>query len=61
MTELDQDFEPLAGGPLDRIDGAHRRGRGSRTVTEAVDHTEQSGFVVDANGDLSIPAGVLTR
>jgi hypothetical protein len=40
MTELDQDFEPLAGGPLDHIDGAHRGGRGSRTVAEAVDHTE---------------------
>lgn len=59
MTELDQDFEPLAGGPLDRVDGAHRGARGGGTVTEAVDHSEQSGIVVDGDGDLSIATGVL--
>jgi hypothetical protein len=58
---LDQDFEPLAAGPLQRIHGAHCGARGGRTVTEAVDHTEQSRTIIDGDRDPLVTAGGLAR
>lgn len=59
MAQLDQDLESFAGGPLDRLDGAHRGAGGSGAVAEAIDHPEQSGVVTDGDRDFSVAAGVL--
>jgi hypothetical protein len=61
VTELDQDLKTLVGGPMQRIDGAHRGARGGRTVTKAVDHTEQSGTIIDGDRDLLVTADGLAR
>ena len=45
MAELNQDFDPLARGSLQRLNGAHRGSRGVRSVAETVDHPEQRGVV----------------
>ena len=60
VAELDQDFDPLAAARrCERFHGAQCRVRGSRAVTESVDHAEQSSLTIDADRDRLVTADVL--
>lgn len=60
MTELDQNFEPLVTGVLERVDGALCGCRGSRTMAESVNNAEQSSAIVDADRDRLVAREVLS-